>query len=326
MKLLNTALLVLILLFLTSFSNDFTSDEASARQALQREYSELFQAAVDDTSAYVSLLEAQQSTAGVRYSQEKQLSLDLESLNLFYSNLASKFGVEGKKDSMQDILLHIPGAAFIRYDGISLVTLSSKPNVKGNSTFEPTILPQKPFTYNLPSGDVLYFTLDDVVRYYDVNNNQFLEGKYEDIKMAKNLSPLTSKGKFEEQRKRTIAKTLQDNLSASVNNHLRLTKDLALNVEFNLPSDPDGDSVDDIGFYAFMQGYPLPGGEVLTTFSFSGGQVRQSREYSGVIRTDGRHVAYETSCGIPVNSTLVETMYSDEEAARKGYFVEDCSF
>lgn len=312
----------LIILLSLAFLSDTMYFSSQVEKSTQEIYSDSFKSAVDDMGAYMSELEAQQIGSGVRYSKEKELNMDLEIVNMFYANLALKLGVEGDPRALQDLMLHIPAMAFVRYDGYNIITLTS--SAKSKNDLEPVILPLRPFTYTLPSGNVVHFTLDSNLKLYDPTTNQFLEGTYDELKAARDLSPMTTKEKFEETRKRAIANALEEGLGGAVNRHMQLVKNIGLSVEFTLPSDPVGDSVDNLGFYAFMQGYPLPGGELLTSYSFGGGQVQKRTEYAGVIRSDGRHVAYDVRCGVPSGSVVIETIYSAQEAAKKGYFIEDC--
>lgn len=324
MKPLDVAVFALIMLLSMALISDLVVDWEKDKRNTQYSYEEVFKAAVDDTGAYMSQLEAQQTESGIRYSKEKELNIDLEIINTFFGNLAMKLGVEGNPNAIQDLMLHVPAMAFVRYDGYNVVTLSHEYNSKGSSELYPTIHPLRPYTYELPTGNIIYFTLDNNMKLYDPSTNQYFEGTYEEVKAVRDLSPLTSVTKFEEARKKAVAKSIEEGLAGAVNLHTELIKNIGLTVKFNLPSDPVGDSIDNLGFYAFLQGYPLPGGELLTSYAFGGGQVKKRNEYAGVIRSDGRHVAYDVRCGVPPGSVVIENLYSDEEAARKGYFVEDC--
>lgn len=322
MKPLDLVNFFLAALFLLMFSNSATSTQINMVQREQNEYSEKFKTAVDDVGYKMSALEAQQVTTGIRYSAEKNIAVDGELIKNFYEDLALNFGVEGDPYSVQDIMLHIPVIAMVRFDGYQMVTINDITTSSGVKEYRPTMGPLKPFTYQLPNGTILFFRLDDTLTLYDRNTNQYLQGTYDKLKVVRDLSPLTSKEKFEEARRTAITKAVENDMAGAVNKHIETTKGLNLAVEFTLPTGVDDLSIENTGFFAFMQGYPLPTGQMLTSYAFGGARVRVGSQYFGVIRLDGRHVAYPVGVTIPEGSAIIETLADDQEAAKKGYFVE----
>ncbi|WNS41063.1 hypothetical protein [Paenibacillus sp. MMS20-IR301] len=45
----------------------------------------------------------------------------------------------------------------------------------------------------------------------------------------------------------------------------------------------------------------------------------------GTRNAAGRRTAYGESC-LPAGANVIESLFDPEEAARKGYFVEDCAY
>jgi hypothetical protein len=323
MKPLDFMLLLVILIFIFAGVNNSYGRINADNDRNFRNFEQSFIGAVDDTGAYLALLEAQQSQEGVRYSKEKQLTVNLDMINMFYDNLSMRFGVEGDPIALQNIMMHIPGMVITRYDGFQLITLEDNISTEGGSSFVPKIHPIKPFSYTLPTGVIVYFTLDDNMTLYDPSTNQYLEGTYQTLSVARDLSPMTDYARFSSLRNRTIKLAINEDLAGAINSHMELIAKIGLKISFNLPSTEE-ESISNVGFMAFIQGYPLPGGQELTSFSFGAGSVSKNSEYIAVIRSDGRHVAYEARCGIPRGSSIIERIFNAKEAARKGYFVQDC--
>ena len=325
MKLLDLANLGLITLIILIIFGDtvYRSDKMS--NASMQEFEDGFKSAVFDIGTYLAQLEAQQEREGVRYSKEKQLAVTMDMLSVFYENLALKFGIEGDSVAVENLMLHIPVMVIIRYDGYNIITIDDTAKVGAQSTFVPSIWPLRPFSYVTNTGIRVYFTLDDIITIYDPSTNQYFKGLYQEISTIRDLSPINSYSEFLTTKKRVIAQTLERDLNLAVNRHLQLTKRFGVTVNFSLPKNLDDLEIENIGFFAFIQGYPLPGGELLDSFAFGGGSVIQRKEYIGVIEPNGRHVAYEAACGVPSDVLIIETLYNEQEAAKKGYFTKDCS-
>lgn len=324
MKPLDFANIFMILLLCVTSLNGLTKASQDTKDFVYGEFHTAFQEAVDDMGYYLSRLEAQQTQSGVRYSKERQLALDVDALNVFLDNLSMKFGIEGNATEVQNLLLHIPVMAFMKYDGYVLITLEDTSDPT-NDEIAPVFWPKKPYTYTTELGYVLYLTLDDKLTLYDPNTNQYIKGSYEELRHVRDLSPIRDFNHFEEVRLSTIAKKLEVDLQDSMNRHISLMTNLGLSVDLYIPEGIDDQEFSGIGFLAFIQGYPLPGGQILSSVAFGGGTVEERDTYIGVIRSDGRHMAYPEKCGLPPGTyTVIETLRNDLEAARKGYFIEHC--
>lgn len=321
MKHLNIIVFYLCVSLVISFWGDIETTKYELTRAEQAQYSKAFKQAVQDSGTFLAQFDAQQVTGPIRYSSEKNIASDLEVLHDFYEDLVLKFGVTGDPYALQDIMLHIPASVMVRYNGFNMITLEQITE-GGQQVFKPVVWPLKPFTYKLPNGLVLFFRLDDTLTLYDPGTNQYLEGTYETLRVVRDLSPLTSVELFKERRKKVIAESIEKDLAGAINTHIQVTKNIDLAVDFFLPQDVGDTSIENIGFMSFMQGYPLPGGEMLNTFAFGTSRVQQGKILYGVIRTDGRHVAYFNYSDIPAGSALIETLVDEEEAARKGYYID----
>jgi hypothetical protein len=323
-KPLSVVLVFLILVIPLVLMNDTREDLQIFNQDMYTRYSDDFQSAVDDAGDYLSRLEMQPTTTAVHYGRERQLQLDEDVLSVFYSNLAMKFGLENNQSEINNLKLHIPALVMFGYNGYTLVTLDDTASYSGNEELKPVSWPERPYYYKLRNGNLLYFTLDDNARVYDTSSNEFYEGGYTALTAETNLAPLTSIDLFREVRQSTITSLVEQDLATAINRHLELVKRMGLSVQFTLPRGLQEQSIQDVGIMAFIQGYPLPGGELLDAYSLGSGAVVRRKGLVGTRNYAGRHIAYGESC-VPAGANVIESLFDPEEAARKGYFVEDCA-
>ncbi|WP_150131506.1 hypothetical protein [Paenibacillus sp. BIHB 4019] len=324
MRPLSVLLLFLVLAIPLVVLNDAKQDLESFNEEMHRRYTNDFQAAVDDTGAYLSRLESQQTTVSVRYQQEKQLDLDQEMINVFYENLALKFGIENNAVAIQNLKLHIPALVMIRYNGYVMVTLDDTASYEGGQELTSVFWPARSFLYQLRNGNTIYFTMDNNALVYDKGQNRFYQGDYESLSVQTNLAPLLTIEQFKEIRQSTITSLIEQDMATAINRHMEIAKRLGLSVQFTLPKGIDQQSIKDMGFMAFIQGYPLPGGERLDAYSFAGSAVVQRKPWVGTIASSGKHNAYPEQCVPSTGITVIETIYDTEEAVRKGYFLNEC--
>ncbi|RUT39530.1 hypothetical protein EJP82_25970 [Paenibacillus anaericanus] len=328
MKPLSIILLFLIIALGLGMSQDARHQINERHEQTQKEYANAFQAAVDDTGAYLARFEAQQVTSGIRYQREKQLEFDMDILNVFYDNLALKFGIESNPVAIQNLKVHIPALVLFQYNGYVLITLEDQLNSSGQMELKPVFWPIRAYNYTLKNGSILYFTLDDQVTIYDKDYNRFLQGSFSEIQANNGTAftaPLNDLQMFREMRQNTITTLVEQDLGGAINGHLEVAKRLGLNIQFTIPRGLNEQSIQNVGFMAFIQGYPLPGGERLNTFSFGGSAVIQRKPLVGVVMGSGEHRAYPQKCVPTTGATHIENLYDAEEAVLKGYFVQECA-
>lgn len=323
MRPLSVLLIFLMIIIPLTVSIDSRQDLADSNAKLHEQYTNDFQSAVDDAAAYLARFESQQVTTAIRYQREKQINLDVDMLNVFYANLALKFGIESNPVAIQNLKIHMPAMVMFRYNGYVLVTLEDAANSNGEKEINPVFWPIRPYTYTLQNGNILSFTLDDQATIYDTRANIFYEGSYDELKIQTDMSPLNDLAAFRQVRQSTITQLVEKDMSGAINRHMELVKGMDMNIQFTLPQGIDQQSIKDIGFMAFVQGYPLPNGQKFNAFAFGGGNVVQRKAYIGTIEADNRRVAYGEMC-VPATATPIETIYDPEEAVRKGYFIQDC--
>ncbi|MCY9760616.1 hypothetical protein M5X06_00070 [Paenibacillus alvei] len=323
MRPLSIVLIFLVIVIPLMTMNDAKQDIFDQNRELQKQYSDDFQAAVDDAGSYLSRFEAQQLTTAIRYQREKQIAFDTDMLNVFFNNLALKYGIENNPVAIENLKIHMPAMVLFRYNGYVMVTLEDTANPSGKHEIKPVFWPTRPYVYTLNNGNSIYFTLDDQATVYDKKTNQFHQGDYGELQALTNLAPLTDLTVFREVRQNTITKHVEKDLAAAINLHIETVKRLDLNIQFSIPRDAGNQTISDVGFMAFIQGYPMSNGQLFNGYAFGGGSVVQRKGYIGTVSKEGRHVAYGGKC-VPGNVERIETLYDEEEAVRKGYFIDDC--
>ncbi|WP_128896800.1 hypothetical protein [Longirhabdus pacifica] len=325
MKPLSITLIFLIIAVMITMMNDTQQDMYDANEKVARQYEHHFQAAVADAGAYLNMLEAQQITRNVRYQREKQLSVDQEVLDVFYANLALKLGIETDSIAIQNLKLHMPAMVLVHYDGYVLITNQDLLNVNGTQELSPVFWPKRPFVYELSNGNLLYFKMDDKAEVYDVSQNVFLSGNREELCLITDLSPLLTEEQFHQQRLHTITDAIETDLSGAINRHLELSKRMGLAVQFTLPRGWNEQSINHVGLLSFIQGYPLPSGELFDSFAFGGNSIYLRNQYIGTVDSTGELVAYKQGCLPSSGVTIKQNFYEPEEAVKKGYYIQDCS-
>jgi hypothetical protein len=327
-KPLSILLFFLVIALPLVFAHDARQDAYDNGVNLQKQYADEFQAAVDDGGVYLGRLESQQVTTAVHYDEEKQIDLDMDLLNVFYQNLALKFGIETDPIAIQNLKIHMPAMVLFRYNGYVLITLEDAANSNVQKEISPVFWPIRPYTYTLQNGNVLYFTLDDKATVYDKTLNVFYQDDFTALKSLTVLDPLDTLAKFREVRQNTITANVEQDLGGAINRHMELIKKMGLNLQFSIPRGLGEQSIQDIGFMAFVQGYPLTNGELFDGYSFGGSSVVRRKSLVGTYPTNnlhGKRVAYGQSCLPSSGVTIIESLFDTIEAVKKGYFINDCS-
>ncbi|WP_159887527.1 hypothetical protein [Paenibacillus puerhi] len=327
MRPLDLLLLFLILALPLVILHDLQQTVSNRSERMQQRYSDAFQAAVDDTAFYLTSFEAQQKKQSIQYNEAKQLEIDEETLEVFKRNLALKFGIDNNKVELNNLMLHIPAMVFLRYDGYVIITLEDT----ADGDLEPAIWPVRPYTYMLPNGNVMYFTLEDELRMYvtpyyqNVTGSPFawVQGTYEELKIYMGTA-VPNKAVFEELRRQTIASHIETDLGGAINRHLELVKRMGLSLQFSLPRGLADAPLQHVGLMAILQGYPLPGGERLDAFSLGGGSIVRRKELVGTVGSNGLPEAVPRACLPSSAATTNEVFFDPVEAARKGYFIRAC--
>lgn len=242
----------------------------------------------------------------------------------FIHTLSLNMEVEDK--ITEDVMArYIPVFAILDYDGAHFNVYREFTNAQGLKELKRTWLPKIPFTYHDESGNVISFTLDDYVTVFDVGMNEWVSGNRNEIKTDVNIPLLHDGDTFERIRRDTIVNTFQEELAYYINEHNTYTKRLGITYKFMLPLIPQDDwynTVDDIGVFAFLQGYPYQRAEgTFNQFALAGTKLLKE-DVIQAATVNGERIFFNKSCGFPYQ---VEEIYpSKKEAAKAGYIEKSC--
>lgn len=298
-------------------------DQASALE-LTRMYDGAVHAAVQDAAFALHMNEYQQYEAG--YGSFKHFRANKErALEQFYETLFTNFDVSGDAVGQQVLLGHIPVIVVMDYDGYWVHAYGEIHNSGGELESKPLWHAKKPYAYADALGNSVSFTLDDYVHAFDGTAQRWYKGKRGQVNEAagERIPLLADADQFEQVRRTTIVETVQADLAYYINLHNTHARKLGITYTFTLPligQEDWNNTVDDIGFIAFIQGLPM-GAHYYNNYGFGGGRLVKRPVVYGAIR-DGIRIYYRSLCG--ERDAIVETFASEKEAAARGYFPRPC--
>lgn len=303
---------------------DWRIGERDGALELTRMYDGAVHAAVQDAALALHRNEYPQYEAG--YDSLKYFRANKErALAQFYETLFTNFDISGDAIGQQVLLGYIHVIAVVDYDGYWIHAYSEIRNSNRELESRPLWHAKKPYAYADASGNSVSFTLDDYVHAFDPATKRWYEGKRERVNEAtgKRIPLLADPSQFEQVRRTTIVSTLQADLAYHINLHNTHARKLGITYTFTLPligQEDWNNTVDDIGFIAFIQGLPI-GVHYYNNYAFGGGRLVKRPVVYGAIR-DGIRIYYRSRCG--EREAVVETFASEKEAAAQGYFPRPC--
>jgi hypothetical protein len=318
------ALFFVAIFFPSILLQNWRIENQAGVQELTRMYDGAIHAAVQDAAFTLYTNEYQQYEAG--YKSSKRFRANKErALEQFRETLFINFDVSGDDIGQQVLLGYIPVIAVLDYDGYWIHAYGEIRN--SDDELESKLLwhAKKPYAYADTPGNSVSFTLDDHVYAFDAATGRWYEGKRERVNEAvgQRIPILVNADQFEQVRRTTIVNSIQADLAYYINLHNTHARKLGITYTFTLPLIEQEDwnnTIDDIGFIAFIQGLPK-GGHYYNNYALGGGRLVKRPVVYGAIR-DGIRIYYRSRCG--EQRTIVETFASEKEAAAQGYFPRPC--
>ncbi|WP_042226720.1 hypothetical protein [Paenibacillus popilliae] len=318
------ALFFVAIFFPSMLLQDWRIEDQAGAQELTRMYDGAIHAAVQDAAFALHRNEYQQYEAG--YESFKHFRANKErALEQFCETLFTNFDVSGDGVGQQVLLGHIPAIAVMDYDGYWIYAYGEIRSSDGELESKPLWHAKKPYAFADAPGNSVSFTLDDYVYAFDATTERWYEGKRERVNEAvgQRIPILAGADQFEQVRRMTIVNSIQADLAYYINLHNTHARKLGITYTFTLPligQEDWNNTVDDIGFVAFIQGLPI-GGHYYNNYAFGGGRLVKRPVVYGAIR-DGIRIYYRSRCG--ERRAIVETFASEKEAAAQGYFPRPC--
>lgn len=337
MKIINYAIIFVMIVCPFLVLNDFKIKEQKFTMNNELLFNAAIEAAVQDAGVALTINSSQPYEAGYDSSKKYRANKE-EALAAFLKTLYLNFNVDDDPIGQQNLLRYIPALAVVDYDGYWIYTPQEYRTTTGELLYKHVWLPKKPYAYSDNYGNTLSFTLDDQVTVYDRYCNKWTTGKRDALRSDRDTlrcdevevplidhQPNATEGDhFDQVRRSTIVKLIQDDLTYYINSYNVGTQRLGITYTFTLPQMSDDDwthSVDDIGFLAFIQGIPLGDG-YYNNYALGGSRIVKTPPIYGTTLS-GRKYYYKASCGF--NYTTQETFTSEREAADNGYHPLSCA-
>ncbi|MGY3386793.1 hypothetical protein ACVWZB_004747 [Paenibacillus polymyxa] len=320
MKIINWALIFIVIILPFSIRNHLQSIEQEHTQEQIVLYDGAVRAAVQDAAFSLRLNEDQKMES--RYESGKKIRANKErAIEAFYQTLFNNVGI-GEDEVAQGVLKrYIPVLAVVDYDGLWIYTSDSFMNKDGEKENRQVWRSKMPFAYADNLGNSVSFTLDDYVYAYDAGDKQWFEGKREDVAAQVNygIPILNDPDKFDQIRRTTIIDVVQSNLEHYINSYNQYARSLGIGYTFTLPridQEEWNNTIDDVGVLSFIQGMPI-GSNYYNNYALGGSRLVKRTAIYGYIR-DGVKIYYRESDHY--GGTIIEKFTSEREAALAGYF------
>lgn len=303
---------------------DFRTADQKEALALTEQYSASLHTSVQDASQMLNVNVLQEYEAGYQSNKffyaNKELALDT-----FFRTLYLNFDVVNDPIGQGALAGYIPALVVIDYDGFDAYAVSEYTGEDNQKVFKHMWRPKKPYSYADSRGNSINFTLDSYVHAYDAWSRTWVEGYREDLQGQTNIPLLNDAENFDNVRKSSIVKSIQDDLAYLINKHNEYATHYGIHYTFKLPQIPQDEwvnSIQDIGVMAFVQGIPV-GDQYYNNYALGGGRlVRKTEIKAGVDRATGIKYYHRSTCSFGLREE--ETFSSEKEAAAAGYYAKEC--
>ncbi|MCJ8012530.1 hypothetical protein MUG84_12395 [Paenibacillus sp. KQZ6P-2] len=294
-------------------------------QYLEMKYVTALRTAVQDGASVLNTNEKQEWETG--YGSSKFFRADKElAVAIFYRSLYANLGIEEDISAQQALDYYIPAIAVVDYDGYYIYADEEFKGKDNETLIKHIWSPKKPYTYSDDSGNLVRFTLDNAVEVYDHHSSNWIQGLQRELKDSTGVPLIAQSELFEQVRRSTIVRTIEDDLANVINRHNEYAAKNGVSYDFTLPSitgEEWNNSINDIGLIAFIQGIPV-GKDYINNYALGGGRlVKKPDIYAGSDPVTGIRYFERGNC----RSGLIveETFSSAREATANGYFERSCS-
>jgi hypothetical protein len=323
MKITNWGILLVVLLLPLFVMNNINVAQQKFSLHTEEQYNAAIDTAVRDAARALMFNEKQQFEAGYG-SVKKYRANKEEAVQTFFHTLYLNFNVEDDPYVQGTLQRYIPVMAVIDYDGYWIYAPEEYSGTGGYTELKHVWKPKQPFAYKDASGNSLAFTLDDTVTAYDKAKNRWERGRRAAVASRVSIPLLNNADTFDSVRRTTIIQSLQKDLEFYINSYNAYSKQYGIAYTFTLPTISDeewNNTVDDIGFLAFVQGMPL-GDKAYNKYALGGARIVKKPAIYGTV-VNGIPYYYSSTCKF--SYTPKETFGSEKEAAEHGYYPLRCA-
>lgn len=281
--------------------------------------------AVQDAGSMLNVNERQEFESG--YGSAKFFKADKElALDTFYHTLYANLGIEEDAAAQQALDRYIPAVVVIDYDGYWVYAEEEYKGADGMAYAKHLWLPKKPYSYSDRAGNMVHFTLDNVVEAYQAGSGTWIRGLQRELGPTSSIPLLQDGVRYEQVRRTTIVQAIEDDLANVINRHNEKAVRNGASYVFTLPlisQEEWNNSIDDIGILAFIQGITI-GEQALNNYALGSGRLVKSTVIkAGVDHRTGIRYYSRGDCAGDLDAA--ETFTSAKEAAANGYFEKPCT-
>lgn len=324
MKITDWSLIFVIILLPLCVMAGWNTGQLRQTRVLEIQYTTALRTAVQDAGIVLTRNYLQADEYGYASDKQSRVNKD-EALSILQSSLGYNLGIADDPAAMDALMLYIPAIVIIDYDGYYMYELADKMDgsmILGSSH---QWTPKKPFVYEGEQGHSAAFTLDDQVSVIDHLTGERIQGRRGEL--PDNLFPdlLSDAEKFEQLRRSTIVRSIEQDLSRAIEGHNTVVRQLGWTYLFTMPTISQEDwsnTLDEPGILAFLQGIPA-GVSRFNNYALGGGRV---------VRSQGLLAGRDPISGLPyVSSEICSLPFAAEEvyahkrdAAEAGYYEWNC--
>ncbi|WP_105617909.1 hypothetical protein [Vallitalea okinawensis] len=310
MKITDLALVFIMICLPFLIVNEIQLDRLAYISYRNIEIDHIIDTAVEDGVALMLDVDQQ----GISINQERALDTFLQTLYL-------NFGLINDNLSKQRIMSYIPVVAIIDYDGLLLYSYTSYTNNSNEKRIEPIWYPKIYYTYN-DNARTYYFTLDDYVKVFDMENQTLIEGRRKDLEAKFNDGIIADDQRFDDIRRRAIIQTIEESVGFHINEHNLYASLFGIEYEFMLPvieKDDWNNTIDDISMLVFIQGLPIGDhGEFYNGYAIGGARIVKDEKYFLQIGDNCIGYYHRSNCIELIDRKLM--LDSQKNCALKGYY------
>jgi hypothetical protein len=334
MKITDLALLFLLALLPFSVSADIEQRRQIESLSWEQVYDEvMYNASEDATIAMVrnfgsdsgsgsGMNTGDQYFEGVHRSP-KNIDLNLPAaMDRFLETVYINFGVEEDKVGQDSLKAYLPVQMAIGYDGLYIHTWQNVYNEDAAKYETKDIwMPKIPYTYYDNGGNLtVNFTLDDFAYVFDHSNAARAQDNRDRLAAIYPVNLFTSIVNFDSIRRQTIIELIQTQLEYYTSRANYLSQVYGQGYIYNIPmveEDTWNNTIDDVCFISFLQGFTIPGTDkIYNTFGFGGTRVTLKDSFTGSTYSGVKYFHREGCSRIAV---IEGTFNSKKQAASEGY-------
>lgn len=291
---------------------------------LELRYNHAIDTATQDAAKALMTNASQGQEAQYEFQKRVRINKE-EAVQTFFNTMYVNFGVFNDPVGQGVIQSYVPVIAIVGYDGYYVYYMDEYTNADGQTELKHVWSPKKPYAHADQYGNSFSFTLDDFVTVNRNSDQQWFEGFRGEISSLAEISLLNDANTFEQVRRSTIVKAIQNDLEYYINQYNNFAKKYGVAYTFTLPlisQEEWNNTINDVGVLSFVQGIPM-GQDYYNNYALGGSRLVKTPVYHGIIANGRKYYYSANSC--TSDFTTSEVFGSEKEAASNGYIPLDCT-